>query len=384
MAVATIPMHAAGVKWPSDSCGLALCPRKCSLAACGSAPRSVIMASPKKIWSYAMTKALWFLRIYAAICLVLAGLFGDAAVFAAHIAKPSPEPQILSLVNATGEDVLSMGFQTGRTMNFVRLDMPPGGKDDIENPGALSNLRVDTGLALWLFKDVPLNKAQTLTLRMGDKPVLELAAPKAELPRITGEAQSLLPGPDAGPVCALDRFRPGMPMKDVCALLSAPPQRDDNDAVLASLGFAGMVWAARLEPVQPEGKPTGKAAQVLDHMELRRKLDQETLDKLMQSLYDQKYSPWQAELPGLDINFTQMPSMDLAKQKDMLRQVLEYFMAAGKGEATIMLAPTDILPKLAEADAPSGDVQLFTITLRPASKNIVVDVAAYRESEEAR
>ena len=108
------------------------------------------------------------------------------------------------------------------------------------------------------------------------------------------------------------------------------------------------------------------------------------LDKLMQSLYDQKYSPWQAELPGLDINFTQMPSMDLAKQKDMLRQVLEYFMAAGKGEATIMLAPTDILPKLADADAPSGDVQLFTITLRPASKNIVVDVAAYRESEEAR
>ena len=119
-------------------------------------------------------------------------------------------------------------------------------------------------------------------------------------------------------------------------------------------------------------------------MELRRKLDQATLDKLMLALYDQKYSPWQAELPGLDINFTQMPSMDLAKQKDMLRQVLEYFMAAGKGEATIMLAPTDILPKLADADAPSGDVQLFTITLRPASKNIVVDVAAYRESEESR
>ena len=331
-----------------------------------------------------MTKALWFIRIYAAICLVLAGLIGDVAVFAAHIAKPGPEPQILSLVNATGEDVLSMGFQTGRNMHFVRLDMPPGGKDDIENPGALTNLRVDTGLALWLFKDVPLNKAQTLTLRMGDKPVLELAMPKAEPQRIAGEAQSLLPGPDAGPVCALDRFRPGMPMKDVCALLSATPQRDDNDAVLASLGFAGMVWAARLEPAQPEGKPANKAAQVLDHMELRRKLDQETLEKLMQSLYDQKYSPWQAELPGLDINFTQMPSMDLAKQKDMLRQVLEYFMAAGKGEATIMLAPTDILPKLADADAPSGDVQLFTITLRPASKNIVVDVAAYRESEESR
>ena len=49
-----------------------------------------------------------------------------------------------------------------------------------------------------------------------------------------------------------------------------------------------------------------------------------------------------------------------------------------------MLAPTEMLPKLADADAPSSDVQLFTITLRPASKNIVVDVAAYQESEVSR
>ena len=331
-----------------------------------------------------MTKALWFFRIYAAVCLVLAGFFACDAAHAAHIAKPGPEPQILSIVNGTAEDVLSIGFQTGRSTNFVRLDMPPGGRDDIENPGGAANLRVDTGLALWLFKDVPLAKAQSLTLRPGDKPVVELSVPKGETQRVTGEVQSLLPGPDAGPVCALDRFRPGMPMKDVCSLLSATPQRDDNDAVLASLGFAGMVWAARLEPAQPEGKPASKAALVLDHMELRRKLDPETLEKLMNALYEQKYSPWQAELPGLDINFTQMPSMDLAKQKEMLRQVLDYFLAAGKGEATIMLAPADILPKLADADAPNGDVQLFTITLRPASKNLVVDVAAYRESEDAR
>lgn len=331
-----------------------------------------------------MTKALWFFRIYAAICLALAGLFAGDAAHAAHIAKPGPEPQILSIVNGSSEDVLSVGFQTGRNMNFVRLDMSPGGRDDIENPGGVASLRVDTGLALWLFKDVPLAKAQSITLRSADRPVLELSVPKGEPQRITGEVQNLLPGPDAGPVCALDRFKPGMPMKDVCTLLSASPQRDDNDAVLASLGFAGMVWAARLEPVQVEGKPANKAALVLDHMELRRKLDQETLEKLMASLYEQKYSPWQAELPGLDINFTQMPSMELSKQKEMLRQVLDYFLAAGKGEATIMLAPADILPKLADADAPSGDVQLFTITLRPASKNIVVDVAAYREGDDGR
>ncbi|MDD3683268.1 hypothetical protein [Desulfovibrio desulfuricans] len=331
-----------------------------------------------------MTKDVWFLRIYAAICLVLAGALFTGAASAAHIAKPGPEPQILTIVNATGEDILSMGFQTGRSMHFVRFDMPPAGRDDIENPGAVAYLRVDTGLALWIFKDVPLAKAQSVTLRMGEKPLLELAFSKGEQQRLTGETQSLLPGPDAGPVCALDRFRPGMPMKDVCTLLSATPQRDDNDAVLASLGFAGMVWAARLEPAQRGEKPSSKTPLVLDHMELRRKLDQETLDKLLSALYEQKYSPWQAELPGLDINFTQMPSMDLNKQKDMLRQVLEYFMSASKGEATIMLAPTEMLPKLADADAPSSDVQLFTITLRPASKNLVVDVAAYQESEESR
>ena len=328
-----------------------------------------------------MTKDVWFLRIYAAICLVLAGVILAGAASAAHIAKPGPEPQILTIINATGEDILSMGFQTGRSMHFVRFDMPPAGRDDIENPGAVTNLRVDTGLALWIFKDVPLAWAQSVTLRMGEKPLLELAFSKGELQRLTGEAQSLLPGPDAGPVCALDRFRPGMAMKDVCALLQPDPARDDNDAILTSLGFAGMVWAARLWPGQPGGQgPTDR----LEHMELRRKLDAHTLETLLQALYAQDYCPWQAELPGIDMNFTEMPDTDTARQRDMLRQTLEYFMKSGKGEATAMLAPATMLPVLADADTPRTDVQLFTLTLRPASRNLVVDVAAYQGGEGGR
>jgi len=331
-----------------------------------------------------MSKLLRLFRIYAVVGLALCAFFTVKAAHAAHIAQPGPEPQTLSIANNSGEDVLSIGFQTGRTMQFVRLDLPPGGKDDMENPGGVVNLRVDTGMALWLFKKVPLAHARGISLRSAATPVLELSLLKGEPQRIEGEVQNLLPGPDAGPVCALDRFRPGMTMKDVCALLTPNPPRDDNDAVLTSLGFAGLVWAARLEPVQPDEDKSPKAAAVLDHMELRRKLDAETLEKLFNTLYAQKYSPWQAELPGLDINFTQMPSMDLDKQKDMLRQMLEYFLSTGKGEASIMLAPTDMLPKLADADAPSSDVQLFTITLRPVSKNIVVDVAAYQEGEGSR
>ena len=104
-----------------------------------------------------MTKDVWFLRIYAAICLVLAGALFTGAASAAHIAKPGPEPQILTIVNATGEDILSMGFQTGRSMHFVRFDMPPAGRDDIENPGAVAYL-------LWLTAMV---FASRLFLRSG-------------------------------------------------------------------------------------------------------------------------------------------------------------------------------------------------------------------------
>ena len=179
-----------------------------------------------------------------------------------------------------------------------------------------------------------------------------------------------------------------MRMKDVCALLDQSPPHDDNDAVLTSLGFAGMVWAARLLPGQVEnGKPgiaRTNGPDRLEHMELRRKLDAATLNKLLTTLYAQGYAPWQAELPGLDMNFVEMPKTDTAKHREILQQVLDYFMSAGQGEATIMLAPAAMLPKLADADKPQSDVQLFTLTLRHSSKNLVVDVAAYQASEGGR
>ena len=73
-----------------------------------------------------------------------------------------------------------------------------------------------------------------------------------------------------------------------------------------------------------------------------------------------------------------------AQHRQMLQQILDYFLAAGQGEATIMLAPAAMLPNLADADTPRQDVQLFTLTLRPASKNLIVDVAAYQAGEGGR
>lgn len=81
------------------------------------------------------------------------------------------------------------------------------------------------------------------------------------------------------------------------------------------------------------------------------------------------------------MNFTEMTDLDLVKQKNMLQKALDYFLAGGRGEATIMLAPAAMLPALANADAPQNDVQLFTLTLRQASRTLIVDVAAYQGGE---
>ena len=84
------------------------------------------------------------------------------------------------------------------------------------------------------------------------------------------------------------------------------------------------------------------------------------------------------------MNFTEMTDPDVARQKDILQKALDYFLASGRGEATIMLAPAAMLPALANADAPQNDVQLFTVTLRQASRALIVDVAAYPAGEGGR
>ncbi|WP_297829024.1 peptidoglycan glycosyltransferase [uncultured Desulfovibrio sp.] len=292
------------------------------------------------------------------------------------------EPASLTISNQSSHDLLNIRFRQGRSMHFVRLDMAPGARDDMENPGVTTDLRVDTGLAFWFFKAVPLNQARRLTF-CGEHAACLILEQNNKISRhLTGTVQSLLPEESSHPVCSLDQFRPGMTMSEVCSLLNPDSPRDDNDAVLTGLGFAGMVWAARLAPGQ-----TSAAAHRLNghdrlgHLELRRELNAATLDSLLRALYAQDYAPWQAELPGLDMNFTEMTDLDTAKQKDILRQTLHCFLQSGRGEATVMLAPAAMLPALADADAPQRDVQLFTLTLRQSSRTLMVDVAAYRAGE---
>ena len=308
-----------------------------------------------------------------------------ACALPAESPSAASPPANLTISNQSSYDLLNIHFRQGRSMYFVRLDMAPGARDDIENPGVTADLRVDTGLAFWFFKAVPLNQARRLTFCGEHAACLILEQVNKISRHLSGTVQSLLPEELSRPVCTLDQFRPGMAMSDVCSLLDPDPPRDDNDAVLTSLGFAGMVWAARLAPGQPspdDHRLNGHDR--LGHLELRRQLTAATLDSLLRTLYAQGYVPWQAELPGLDMNFTEMTDLDTAKQKDILRQTLHYFLQSGRGEATVMLAPAAMLPALADADAPQRDVQLFTLTLRQSSRTLVVDVAAYQGGEGVR
>ncbi|MDO5484625.1 MAG: peptidoglycan glycosyltransferase, partial [Desulfovibrionaceae bacterium] len=261
-------------------------------------------------------------RCYCVLLICLACCFSLAPVTSAGAA-----PDILTIVNQSGLDLLNLRIEQGKEVSFIRLDMPPGAQDDIENPAAMVNIRADLGLMLDTFTGVQLKDRQRLVL-CGEHPAcLVLEGPGHPATHKKGQRRSLLPQGAAKPVCTLEQFRPGMTMQDVCALLTPDPPRDDNDAVLTGLGFADMLWAARLTPAQSHSADA--AAQKIDeqssrlgHLELWQPLTPASLQKLLGTLYTQGYAPWQAELPGLDMDFSEMADLELSRQKSLLDQAL--------------------------------------------------------------
>ena len=298
------------------------------------------------------------------------------------LARDTPEDEkSLTIRNQSAEELLSIRFTVGHQANYARLDLLPGGEDQLLNPGGSADLRMDMGLSLWDFSAIRLADLQSLTLCGEHRPCLLLRGLDGKTSHVTGRETSLLPADDARPVCALSKFRPGMKMQDACALLEKDPPRDDGGAVLTSLGFADMVWAARLTPYTPgdddvEVFPVQPGDEVLEHVELRQKLNDQRLNTLLSSLYAMSYRPWQAELPGLDMNFTEMPVADQKRQMEILHMALGMLMNAPRGDACIMMAPGDMLPDLI-SDTPRHDVQLFTITVRRPTATLIVDMTAY-------
>lgn len=295
---------------------------------------------------------------------------------------------ILEIENQSNAEILNIlvePIHKNADPIFLRLDLAPGAKDKIENPGVRANLRVDTGLQLWLYENVYLEEAINL-LFCGKYPgCLALRNKKGDLVYEAFGLEELVPVKGSKPVCELSSFHPMMPMKEVCAILERDMPRDDNGACLTGLGFAGKVWAARLTPFQ--NGPISENS-LLEHMELRRKLSLGDVMDVLETLYKQDYVPWQAEFPGKDMDFSDATSKEEQINKDTLTRVIEKFLKEkppkkldnpedDDGEASILLAPVSSLKALANADNPPEDVQLFTMVLKPMSSTLLLDVTAY-------
>lgn len=297
--------------------------------------------------------------------------------FASPAAEEEAEPPTLSVQNLTALELLSVRFSTARQESFARLDLPPSGEDALENPGGKQDIRLDMGFALWTFPGIALDDLTGIAACADHKEsCLRLLHRDGRTEHRQGTVWNLLPEPGSRPVCALTRFRTGMKMQEACAILEKDAPRDENGAVLTSLGFADLIWAARLTP-----GPGNPATAALEHLELRQILTREHLHALLQTLYGQGYCLWQAEFPGMDVDFTEMAAIDDAQRQRILEQGIDLIFTTGTGEASIMLAPRSQLAALREADAPEEDVQLFTVSLYPASRTLLVDIAAYRADE---
>lgn len=291
----------------------------------------------------------------------------------------------LTLVNQTESGILNILAQTPKKEFFFRVDLMPGSREDVENPGGKATLRADTGLQFWTFPQIDLAASKKLTF-CKEHSICLVVEGKTETKHIAGTSQQLVPTKDDNPVCNLDNFHPTMTMGQVCAILPGEMPHDDNGALLTGIGFGGLTWAARLIPVQ-SGAITDKTQ--LEHLELRRPIDKNDLARLLGVLTERGYAPWQAEFPGIDMEFD--PNADPNRKKEVLLANLAGFLAAhvDKGhknhalkekcdEASIIFAPSKLLPALENADAPPQDLEIYTLILRPCTNTLLLDVAAYR------
>lgn len=294
----------------------------------------------------------------------------------------------LLIQNDTDCEIINILIQPkGGTPFFARLDLLPGDNGEIENPDCTAGLRIDTGLELWTFPEISLQAINKLTFSDSDGITLAAQGPESKNVRSEGIALHLAPAKGDRPVCHLSNLRPAMPMKEVCSFLPSDIAYDDNGALLTGLGFGGMTWASRLIPAQP-GQAT--EASRLEHMELRRPLTRADLDELLKTLAKQRYMPWQAEFPGKDMDFAETSDSDAFA---LLHKSIDDFLASAGShkkhslpacsQASIIMAPAERLAELNASDEPETDVQIFTIVLRPCTRTLLLDVAAYKGQNQA-
>ena len=278
--------------------------------------------------------------------------------------------------NRSHNDLVGIRVIQDGTISLSRLDLAPGNDEDLENPGGIAELRLDLGLSICSWKEVDLNAARVIMACPAHEGCIVVTDANDQSVHLSGDCKSLLPAPGDPPVCTLDSFRAGMTMRDACGLINTAYTADDS-AYLTSLGFAGLVWSARLYAGMSEDVASAR----LEDIELRQVLDENSLHAVQTALDSQGYVPWQATLPGIEMNFTEMGDMDAVGQRELLTLAISSFLRGGRGEASILFAPAGMLGELTTGDAPSLDVQLFTVILRRDSDTLILDMASYSGDE---
>ena len=93
-------------------------------------------------------------RLLVFLTLVFVSLLASSPAFAT---RDTPEDEkSLTIRNESAEELLSIRFTVGNQANYARLDLLPGGEDQLLNPGGTADLRMDMGLYLWDFNKVRL------------------------------------------------------------------------------------------------------------------------------------------------------------------------------------------------------------------------------------
>ena len=320
-----------------------------------------------------------FVLLFCAFSLLVPGLSVNCAqpCFAAPRVQEEAQAvqNTLLLSNKSHHDLVAIRLSDGTTTSFARMDLGPGSEDELENPGGTVEVRLDLGLSLCTWKDINLSHVQSLTLCPEHETCLIVQRDKGQPLHVRGTRESLLPAADARPVCSLEGFHTGMTMKDACGLIKTYYTMEE-DVYLATLGFANQVWSARLYANTDNARELGDAQ--LENVELRQTLSLPNLKGVLQALARQNYVPWQATFPGIEMTFSEMLNYPPAVHSELIRVCTEAFLKQGRGIASIMFAPKDLVQELATSpEFPQRDTQLYTISLHRDSDTLILDMTAY-------
>lgn len=288
------------------------------------------------------------------------------------------EPATFLVRNQSHRDLVAIRISDGKTASFARLDLGPGSEDELENPGGRAQIRLDLGLVLDTWEDVNLDAVQSLTLCSAHENCLIVTNRDKSSEHRKGDSKSLLPAPNAAPVCSIDGFKAGMTMKDACGLLQNFYTMEE-DVYLATLGFANIAWSARLYANTDRGEDLENA--VLENVELRQKLTPANLQAVHEALNSLGYVAWQATFPGMELTFSDMVNFTQETRDEILRACTSTFLKQGRGIGSIMFAPKDLMAKLASEDMQSVNTQLFTVSLHRDSDTLILDISAYDMEE---